>query len=69
MRTYKLFDRRYETYLLETTGDEFVTNTLDDAEDHRWYYLQGKNCPEFTISIHEFTNGILTGEVNCIILN
>jgi hypothetical protein len=69
MKTYKLFDKRYETYLLEETGDEFVTPDLDDAEDQRWYYLRRSQCPEFAITIHEFSNGVLSGEIQSIILN
>jgi hypothetical protein len=69
MKTYKLFDKRYETYLVEETGVEFVTPDLDDAEDQRWKYLRGSYCPEFVITIHEFQDGELIGEIQSIMLN
>jgi len=69
MKTYKLFDKRYDTYLVEEDGNEFVTPDIDDAEDQRWYYLRRSKCPEFVITIHEFHDNIYVGEIQSIILN
>lgn len=71
--TYKLFDRREKTYLVDELGIEFATIDYQEAEDCRWEYLQAGNYPEMSltvIAIHQFDdNGIFKGEVMNMIMN
>lgn len=72
MRTFKLYDRDEEAYVLNEDGTEFVTDSFEEADELKCQFIREGLYPHFfpsILGIHEFNNGVFIGEAIYLILN